>query len=258
MGTVYLKMGKTKHAEHHFRQAAEINPTNAILLCCIGAVVEEQGDLQEALRYYEQACRCAPDSAMVAFKRVRVLVALNDIEVGVQLPSSRDHVRRRSEDDEVLAEERSLMLMLFRPPYPSWSRFLGRHRMKRRYSSSLGNATCGPNAAPRLSSRSRMHASCSRSSRLLLERLSWLTGKSWIRRRTSDCLNVAAPICHSLGCSSRSSQGCSRQLSDGLRCAAVRLICACFSAAHLRACSVSVAMHGRKYFYNWGITTSNT
>jgi hypothetical protein len=38
MGLVYLKQGKPKHAEHHFRRAAEINPSNAVLLCCIGAV----------------------------------------------------------------------------------------------------------------------------------------------------------------------------------------------------------------------------
>lgn len=38
MGLVYLKTGKLKYAEHHFRRAAEINPTNAVLLCCIGMV----------------------------------------------------------------------------------------------------------------------------------------------------------------------------------------------------------------------------
>ena len=36
MGLVYLKTGKPKYAEHHFRRAAEINPTNAVLLTCIG------------------------------------------------------------------------------------------------------------------------------------------------------------------------------------------------------------------------------
>jgi anaphase-promoting complex subunit 3 len=38
MGLVYLKTGKPRYAEHHFRRAAEINPTNAVLLCCIGMV----------------------------------------------------------------------------------------------------------------------------------------------------------------------------------------------------------------------------
>lgn len=38
MGLVYLKTGKAKYAEHHFRRATEINPTNPVLLCCIGMV----------------------------------------------------------------------------------------------------------------------------------------------------------------------------------------------------------------------------
>lgn len=38
MGLVYLKTGKAKYAEHHFRRAAEINPTSPVLLCCIGMV----------------------------------------------------------------------------------------------------------------------------------------------------------------------------------------------------------------------------
>ena len=38
MGLVYLKMDKHEYAEHHFRRAAEINPSNAVLLCCIGMV----------------------------------------------------------------------------------------------------------------------------------------------------------------------------------------------------------------------------
>lgn len=38
MGLVYLRMGKQKYAEHHFRRAAEINPTSPVLLCCIGMV----------------------------------------------------------------------------------------------------------------------------------------------------------------------------------------------------------------------------
>jgi anaphase-promoting complex subunit 3 len=38
MGLVYLKTGKTKYSEHHFRRAAEINPTSPVLLCCIGMV----------------------------------------------------------------------------------------------------------------------------------------------------------------------------------------------------------------------------
>lgn len=38
MGLVYAKRGKIRHADHHYRRAAEINPTNAVLLSSIGSV----------------------------------------------------------------------------------------------------------------------------------------------------------------------------------------------------------------------------
>lgn len=99
MGLVYLKTGKPAYAEHHFRRAAEINPTNAVLLCCIGTVshliisdecfgtgtnhqvLEQSDDVVRALTYYEQACKYAPESPMVHFKRIRMLVALQKIDV---------------------------------------------------------------------------------------------------------------------------------------------------------------------------------
>ncbi|ORX36601.1 hypothetical protein BD324DRAFT_455377 [Kockovaella imperatae] len=83
MGLVYLKTGKPKYAEHHFRRAAEINPTNAVLLTCIGMVLEQNDDTMQALSFYDQACKYAPDSPMVAYKRVRVLVALQRIDEAI-------------------------------------------------------------------------------------------------------------------------------------------------------------------------------
>jgi hypothetical protein len=38
MGVVYAKTGKLRHADHHYRRAADINPTNAVLLSSIGSV----------------------------------------------------------------------------------------------------------------------------------------------------------------------------------------------------------------------------
>jgi hypothetical protein len=35
---VYTKTGKYRLAEYHFRKAAEINPSNAMLICCVGTV----------------------------------------------------------------------------------------------------------------------------------------------------------------------------------------------------------------------------
>jgi anaphase-promoting complex subunit 3 len=38
LGVVYAKTGKLRHADHHYRRAADINPTNAVLLSSIGSV----------------------------------------------------------------------------------------------------------------------------------------------------------------------------------------------------------------------------
>ncbi|KAL7421649.1 anaphase-promoting complex subunit cdc27 [Cryptotrichosporon argae] len=80
LGLVYLRTGKARHAEHHFRRAAEINPANAVLWCCIGDVLEQEEDYTGALDVYERAVACAPDGVMAKFKRARALVALGDIE----------------------------------------------------------------------------------------------------------------------------------------------------------------------------------
>lgn len=38
LGQAFMKMTKLKYAEHHFRRAVEINPSNPVLLCCVGQV----------------------------------------------------------------------------------------------------------------------------------------------------------------------------------------------------------------------------
>lgn len=83
MGRVYHNMGKMRHAEHHFRRATEINPSSSVLLCCLGLVIEEGGDLPGALAVYDRACALPHDSdgSMTQFKRVRVLVALGRVQV---------------------------------------------------------------------------------------------------------------------------------------------------------------------------------
>ena len=36
-----MKTGRLRLAEYHFRKAIEINPTNAMLVSCVGAVSRE-------------------------------------------------------------------------------------------------------------------------------------------------------------------------------------------------------------------------
>ncbi|KAK4048734.1 anaphase-promoting complex subunit cdc27 [Microbotryomycetes sp. JL221] len=48
IGNVYLQTGQFRLAEFHFRKATEINPSNAALLCCVGAVLEKRKQLAES------------------------------------------------------------------------------------------------------------------------------------------------------------------------------------------------------------------
>jgi len=76
LGKVYEKMGKWAIAEQHYRTAARINPTNAVLICCIGMVLEKLKNPDQALQMYTRACSLAPGSALSRFKKARCLMSL--------------------------------------------------------------------------------------------------------------------------------------------------------------------------------------
>ncbi|KPV75642.1 uncharacterized protein RHOBADRAFT_13625 [Rhodotorula graminis WP1] len=76
LGNVYLKTGKHTLADYHFRRALEINPANTTLICCVGTVLEKLCRPRDALEMYERAAALEPESPLVRFKRVRLLIAL--------------------------------------------------------------------------------------------------------------------------------------------------------------------------------------
>lgn len=82
-----MKTGKHRLAEYHFRRASSINPTNAMLVSCVGSVLEKLGGderKREALECYERACLLAPTSPAVRFKRVRMLMELRQFEAALR------------------------------------------------------------------------------------------------------------------------------------------------------------------------------
>lgn len=93
LGNVYLKTGKTTLAEYHFRKALQLNPSNATIACCVGAVLEKLGRRAEALDMYDEAKAVAPESSLVRFKRVRLLVRMQRHEVGTCFITSRASIR---------------------------------------------------------------------------------------------------------------------------------------------------------------------
>ncbi|RMD40012.1 hypothetical protein DV735_g5121, partial [Chaetothyriales sp. CBS 134920] len=77
LGKVYEKMGKWTIAETHFATAAQINPNNAVLVCCMGVVVEKLKDPVRALDLYTRACALSPGSALTRFKKAKCLMVLH-------------------------------------------------------------------------------------------------------------------------------------------------------------------------------------
>ncbi|CAG8134538.1 unnamed protein product [Penicillium salamii] len=91
LGTVYDKLGKWDFAEQHFRNAASINPTNAVLICCIGLVLEKRKNPQEALSHYSRASYLAPHSVLAKFRKARVLMQLREYHLAlVELNALKD------------------------------------------------------------------------------------------------------------------------------------------------------------------------
>ena len=80
LGRVFEKQGRYSVAEHHYRTAQQINPTNAVLITCIGLMLEKQKNLKAALVKYSEACQIAEKGTLWRFKKARVLDALNQPE----------------------------------------------------------------------------------------------------------------------------------------------------------------------------------
>ncbi|EPQ65717.1 Subunit of the Anaphase-Promoting Complex-Cyclosome [Blumeria graminis f. sp. tritici 96224] len=75
---VYEKLGEYEKAFTHFSVASSINPTNAVLICCIGSVLEKQKKPQQALQYFTRATELAPRSALTRFKVARTLMSIGE------------------------------------------------------------------------------------------------------------------------------------------------------------------------------------
>lgn len=80
IGMVYEKLGNYDKAHHHFLAASQIHPTNAVLICCIGTVLEKQKCIMEALKYFTRATELAPRVAQARFRKARALLATGKLQ----------------------------------------------------------------------------------------------------------------------------------------------------------------------------------
>lgn len=75
IGMVYEKLGNYDKAYQHFHAASQIHPTNAVLICCIGTVLEKQKSIMAALACFTRATELAPRVAQARFRKARALLA---------------------------------------------------------------------------------------------------------------------------------------------------------------------------------------
>ncbi|ROT35933.1 TPR-like protein [Sodiomyces alkalinus F11] len=80
MGKVHEKLGNYDKARIHFQAASTINPTNAVLICCIGNVLEKQKHLHAALQAFTRATELAPRAAQTRYKKARAHLAIGQLE----------------------------------------------------------------------------------------------------------------------------------------------------------------------------------
>ncbi|OLL23906.1 Protein bimA [Neolecta irregularis DAH-3] len=84
LGMVSFKIGNNSSAAYHFREAEKINPTNAILSCFVGMVLERENQFAEALDQYVKACGLAPNSALCRFKKAKSCIHLHYYESALE------------------------------------------------------------------------------------------------------------------------------------------------------------------------------
>lgn len=80
IGKVHQKLGNYEKAKIHFHTASIINPTNAVLICCVGDVLEKQKQVGLALQAFTKATELAPRAAQTRYKKARALLAVGQLE----------------------------------------------------------------------------------------------------------------------------------------------------------------------------------
>ncbi|CAM1502916.1 Fc.00g076920.m01.CDS01 [Cosmosporella sp. VM-42] len=80
IGRVQERLGAYDKAYTHFHAAQCINPNNAVLICCIGTVLEKQKQIMPALQAYTKAAELAPNAAQTRYKKARALLSVGQLE----------------------------------------------------------------------------------------------------------------------------------------------------------------------------------
>ncbi|KHO00685.1 Tetratricopeptide-like helical [Metarhizium album ARSEF 1941] len=80
IGRVQERLGSFEKAYDHYYAAQTINPNNAVLICCMGGVLEKQKQMVQALHAYTKAAELAPRAAQTRYKKARALLTVGQVE----------------------------------------------------------------------------------------------------------------------------------------------------------------------------------
>lgn len=80
IGRVQQRLGAYDKAHTHYAAASAINPNNAVLICCIGRVLEKLKQPAAALAAYTRAVDLAPRAAQTRYMKARGLLAVGNVD----------------------------------------------------------------------------------------------------------------------------------------------------------------------------------
>ncbi len=84
IGKVYEKLGNYDKALSHYHAALMIHPTHAVLICCMGIVLQRQKQIVQAIPYFNKAAELAPRAPDVRLRKARALLATGQLKLAQQ------------------------------------------------------------------------------------------------------------------------------------------------------------------------------
>ncbi|CAG8449157.1 6176_t:CDS:10 [Ambispora leptoticha] len=84
LANYYATCGKKQSAERHYRAALDINPNHAVLICCLGKVLEKMNRFPEARALYDRACEVTPNTPLAKFKKAKSLFREHEYQAAIK------------------------------------------------------------------------------------------------------------------------------------------------------------------------------
>ncbi|XP_016740991.1 cell division cycle protein 27 homolog B isoform X1 [Gossypium hirsutum] len=85
LGMIYLRQEKFEFAEHHFRQAYQINPLSSVIMYYLGTTLEALKRSEEALEMMEKAIVIDNKNPLPKYSKAKLLVTLGKLNEALEI-----------------------------------------------------------------------------------------------------------------------------------------------------------------------------